>query len=51
MHALSWVGLTLIVCWALLWFTVKVAAIGVHLVLVAGLVFLLWGALRRAGKL
>lgn len=46
MHLLSWLGIALIVCWAVLWFSVKIAAIAVHILLLLGIVFIVMGLMR-----
>jgi len=48
MHVMSWVGVALIVCWAVLWFSVKIAVAAVHLILLLGLVFVVWGLFKGA---
>lgn len=46
MHLMSWLGIALVVCWAVLWFSVKLAAVAVHLLLLLGIVFLVMGFMR-----
>ena len=42
------IGVTLIVLWVLAWLVFKVASFAVHLLLLAGLVFLVYSLLRKA---
>lgn len=46
-NALTWLGIAVIIGWAILWLTVKIAAAAVHLLLLSGLVLIAWGLLRR----
>ncbi len=50
MHPMVWVGVVVIVLWALAWLAFRIAAAAVHLILVVGLVLLVWGLVRRVGN-
>jgi uncharacterized membrane protein YqjE len=49
-HVLVWVGVAILVVWAVLWLSVKIAAIGVHLLLLLGLAFIIWGLMKRTSQ-
>lgn len=42
------IGVTLIIVWVLAWLVFKVASFAVHLILIAGLAFLVLSLVRRA---
>lgn len=48
MKLLIMIGIGLIVCWAILWLGIKLTAVAVHLVLLAGLGFIIWGVAAKA---
>jgi hypothetical protein len=48
MKALLWIGIVLTVLWAVLWLGVKIAVGAVHLLLLAGIVLIVWGALKHS---
>lgn len=47
MNGLSWLGVILIVLWAVLWLGVKVVSGMIHLIVLVGLALLVWGLVRR----
>jgi hypothetical protein len=47
MKPLVWLGIGLIVAWAVLWLGIKLAVFAVHLLLLIGVVLIGWGLLRR----
>jgi hypothetical protein len=47
MKALVWMGIGLIVAWAILWLGIKMAMFAVHLLLLIGLALIGWGLLHR----
>jgi len=47
MKSLVWLGIALIVAWAVLWLGIKLAAFAVHLLLVIGVALIGWGLLQR----
>ena len=48
MKALLWIGIVLTILWAVLWLGVKIAVGAIHLLLLAGLVLIVWGAISHA---
>ncbi len=44
------IGVTLIVVWVLAWLVFKVASFAVHLILIAGLAFLVMSLVRKAAS-
>lgn len=49
--ATIWLGVAIVACWAILWLSVKIATAAVHLLLLLGLVFIIWGLVRRPSRL
>lgn len=47
MKFLFWIGVVLVISWALLWLGVKIAIGAVHLLLLAGVILIGWGLLRQ----
>lgn len=47
MKSLVWLGLALVVAWAVLWLGIKIAVFAVHLLLLIGLALIGWGLLHR----
>lgn len=47
MKPLVWLGIGLIVAWAILWLGIKMAVFAVHLLLLIGVALIGWGLLRR----
>ena len=47
MPALDWLGIALLVLWAVLWIGFKIVAIGVHLIVIAGLLLVLYALFRK----
>jgi hypothetical protein len=47
MKPLVWMGIGLIVAWAILWLGIKMAVFAVHLLLLIGVAFIGWGLLHR----
>ncbi len=47
MKPLVWLGLALVVAWAVLWLGVKMAVFAVHALLLIGVVLIGWGLLHR----
>lgn len=43
-----WLGIAMVVAWAILWLGVKLAMGAIHLLLVLGVVAIAWGLLSRA---
>lgn len=47
MRPLVWLGIILVVLWAVLWLGLKMASGLIHLLFIAGLVFVVWGLVKR----
>ena len=47
MKPLVWLGLALVVAWAILWLGIKMAVFAVHALLLIGVVLIGWGLLQR----
>ena len=47
MKPLVWIGLALMVAWAVLWLGVKIAVGAIHALLVLGAVLLVWGLVHH----
>jgi hypothetical protein len=47
MKPLVWMGIGLIVAWAILWLGIKMAVFAVHLLLLIGVALIGWGLLHR----
>jgi hypothetical protein len=47
MKLLVWIGIAMVICWALLWLGIKIAVGAVHLLLLLGVVLIGWGLLHR----
>ena len=50
MSGLVWVGILLLVVWAVLWLGFNLLGGLVHLLVVAAVVFLAWGLLKRGAR-
>ena len=50
MRGLVWAGVSLIVLWVVLWLVLKIASFLIHLLVVAGIVLLIWGLIKRGAK-
>jgi Flp pilus assembly protein TadB len=46
MKILFWVGIAMVVAWAILWLGIKMAIGAVHLLLVLGLIAIVWGLIQ-----
>jgi hypothetical protein len=47
MKPLVWLGIGLVVAWAVLWLGIKLAVFAVHLLLLIGVVLIGWGLLHK----
>ena len=47
MKALVWLGIALVVAWAVLWLGIKMAVFAVHVLLLIGVALIGWGLLHR----
>lgn len=50
MHGYVWLGIVLLVLWALLWLGLKIVSGLVHLLVVAAVIFIVWGLLKKGAK-
>lgn len=50
MSALGWIGAALLVLWAVLWLGFKIVSGVVHLLVIAGIVLLVWGLVKRGTR-
>jgi hypothetical protein len=50
MRGLVWAGVVLIVLWVVLWLVVKIASVMIHLLVVAGIILLVWGLIKRGAR-
>lgn len=48
MKPLVWLGIAMVVAWAVLWLGIKMAVFAVHLLLLIGVALIGWGLLHRA---
>lgn len=45
-----WLGIILIVVWAVMWLGLKIATGLIHLVVIVGLALIIWGAIKRGAR-
>ena len=50
MHPLVWLGILLLVLWAVLWLGLKIVSGVIHLLVIAAVVFLVWGLVKRGAR-
>lgn len=50
MHPMIWLGGALLVLWGLAWLVFKVVGFAVHLLLIAAIVFVIWGQVKRGAR-
>ena len=50
MVALVWIGIILLVLWGVLWLGFHVVGGLVHLLVIAGIVMIVWGLLKRGAR-
>jgi hypothetical protein len=50
MHRLAWVGIALLVLWVVLWLGFKIVSGIVHLLVIAGVILLIWGLVKRGAR-
>ena len=50
MHPFVWLGVVLLVLWAVLWLGFKIVSGIVHLLVIAGLVLLVWGLVKKGAR-
>lgn len=47
MHAFVWLGVVLLVLWAVLWLGFNIVSGIVHLLVIAAVVFIIWGIVKK----
>ena len=47
MHAFVWLGVVLLVLWAVLWLGFKIVSGVVHLLVIAAVAFIIWGLVKK----
>jgi hypothetical protein len=50
MQPLVWLGIALVVLWGFLWLGLKIASGLIHILIVVGLAFVIWGLLKRGAR-
>lgn len=50
MRFLVWIGIAMVIAWAILWLGIKMAIGAIHVLLVLGLVAIVWGVMKGAGS-
>ena len=50
MKVLVWIGIAMVIAWAILWLGVKMAMGAIHVLLVLGLVAIAWGVIKGASS-
>ncbi len=50
MHPSLWLGVLLLVVWAVLWLGFKIVSGVVHLLVLAAIAFIVWGLLKRGAR-
>lgn len=50
MHAFVWLGVVLLVLWAILWLGLKIVSGVVHLIVVLAVVFIIWGLVKKGAR-
>ncbi|HEY0971099.1 MAG TPA: hypothetical protein VGE02_09045 [Gemmatimonadales bacterium] len=50
MHALVWLGIVLLVLWAVLWLGFHIVSGIVHLLVIAAVVFIVWGLVKKGAR-
>lgn len=50
MHPMVWLGVVLLILWALAWLVFKVVSGLVHLLLILAVIFVIWGLVKRGAR-
>lgn len=50
MQSLVWLGIVMVVLWAVLWIGLKVAAGLIHVLVIVGLAVVIWGLIKRGAR-
>jgi len=49
-HPFVWLGVALLVLWAVLWLGFKIVSGVVHLLVIVGVAFLIWGLVKKGAN-
>lgn len=50
MHGFVWLGMVLLAIWAVLWLGLKIASGVIHLIVLAAVVFIVWGLIKKGAR-
>jgi len=50
MHPFVWLGVALLVLWAVLWLGFHLVSGVIHLLVIVGVAFLVWGLVKRGAR-
>jgi len=50
MSALVWLGIILIVLWAVLWLGFHIVSGLIHLLIIIGIIMIVWGLIKRGAR-
>ena len=50
MHPFVWLGVAALVVWAVLWLGLNIVSGAIHLLLLVGAAFLIWGLVKRGAR-
>ncbi len=50
MHPYVWLGIVLLVIWAVLWLGFKIVSGLVHLLVIAAVLFVVWGLVKKGAR-
>jgi hypothetical protein len=50
MTGLIWLGVVLLVLWAVLWLGLHIVAGAIHLLVIAGVVLIIWGLVKKGAN-
>ena len=50
MHVLVWLGIVLLVLWAVLWLGFKIVSGIVHILVLVAIAFIIWGLVKKGAR-
>lgn len=50
MHGFVWIGIVLLVLWAILWLGLKIVSGIVHLLVLVAVIFIVWGLVKKGAR-
>lgn len=50
MHVLVWLGIALLVIWAVLWIGFKIVSGIIHVLALLAIVFIVWGLIKKGAR-